>query len=89
MLLDILACLSSVIIAATGEELAELQKINEEEGSMGDDSSTIDKQTTTTTTTTPSPINAGLTTESLGTTKSPEQIKQESNEKVNILMYPM
>ncbi|XP_062619009.1 polycystin-1-related protein-like [Saccostrea cucullata] len=81
---DILACLSSVIIAATGEELSEIQKINEKEGLLEEEQSdSTDKQTTTTTTTTPA-SNIG-TTEAPGTTKSPEQIKLESKQKVRTL----
>lgn len=83
--IDILACLSSVIIAATGEELAEITKINDEEGSFGEDSNTVETVSiTTTTTTTKAPVTANGT-EAPMVTKSPEEVKLESKEKVQYL----
>lgn len=72
--------MSSVIIAATGEELAEIQKINDEDGSLGDESSS--DQLSATTTTKPSTING--TTNSTMATKSPEEVKLETKQRVSI-----
>lgn len=85
---DILATLSSVIIAATGKELAEIQKINEEDGSLGDEgssdqvSATTTITTTTTTTEKPSTVNG--TTKPPTATKSPEEVKEETKQRVSI-----
>lgn len=76
--------MSSVIIAATGEELAEIQKINEEDGSFGDESSSDKLSTTTTTTTTTKPSTINGTTKSPVTTKSPEEVKLETKQRVSI-----
>lgn len=77
--------MSSVIIAATGEELAEIQKINDEDGSLGDESSSDQlSATTTTTTTTTKPSTINGTTNSTMATKSPEEVKLETKQRVSI-----
>lgn len=85
---DILATLSSVIIAATGKELAEIQKINEEDGSFGDEGSSdqVSETTTitTTTTTTEKPPTVNGTTKPPTATKSPEEVKEETKQRVSI-----
>lgn len=76
--------MSSVIIAATGEELAEIQKINDEDGSLGDESSSDQLSATTTTTTTTKPSTINGTTNSTMATKSPEEVKLETKQRVSI-----